>query len=85
MRKGDKMYRAKKDADKGVFGCKVIEDTPDGYVETNEYFVDSSGFGCEGEPALTPNQFLGKVKKGRYYAITGQGQFQVFVAEYEKN
>lgn len=79
------LYKAKEDRDEGVFKCKAIDDTPDGYTETNEYFVDSSGFGCEGEPALTPDQFLSKVKEGRYYAITGQGQFQVFVAEYEKN
>jgi len=78
------LYKAKTDADKGVFGCKTIENPPEGFTETNEYFVDNSGFGKESEPALTPEQFLAEVKKGKYYAITGQGQFQVYVAEYKK-
>lgn len=78
------MYKAKEDGDKGVFKVKAIDKTPKEFIETNEYFVDSSGFGRDDEPALTPDQFLKKVKKGRYYAITGQGLFQVFIGEYEK-
>ena len=80
------MYRAKMDGDKGVFKCGKIEGekTPLGYKITEKYFVDNSGFGSENELALTASQFLAKVKSGRYYAITGQGQFQVYVTEYEK-
>lgn len=78
------MFQAKTDKDKGVFGVKAVDKTPDGFTETNEYFVDSSGFGSEDEPALTPDAFLEKIKAGKYYAITGQGQFQVYVTEYEK-
>jgi hypothetical protein len=80
------MYRAKSNGDKDVFKCGKIEGekTPLGYKVTEVFFVDNSGFGSENEPALTASQFLPKVKAGRYYAITGQGQFQVYVTEYEK-
>lgn len=80
------MYRAKLDGDKGVFKCGKIEGekTPLGYKVTEVYFVDNSGFGTRGEMALTASDFLSKVKSGRYYAITGIGQFQVYVTEYEK-
>ncbi|MBW8002565.1 MAG: hypothetical protein FVQ80_11165 [Planctomycetes bacterium] len=78
------MFKAKTDGDKNVFKVKEVDETPEGFTETNEYFIDSSGFGGDDEPALTPDQFLKKVKAGKYYAITGQGQFQVFVGEYEK-
>jgi len=47
--------------------------------------VDNSGFGQVGEMALTIGQFLGKVRQGFYYGITGVGQFQVYVSEYIKN
>ena len=78
------MIKAKVDGDKSVFKCEAIDGTPDGFIETNEFFVDSNGFGRDDEPALTPEQFLKKVKAGKYYAITGQGQFQVHVSEFEK-
>jgi hypothetical protein len=81
------LYKAVKDGDENVFKCgKIIgeNNTPVGYKVTDVYFVDNSGFGSENEPALTASQFLAKVKSGKYYAITGQGQFQVYVTEYEK-
>ena len=56
-----------------------------GYKATNNcYFVDSSGWGRAGEPALTFNQFLRVLRPGFAYAITRAGQFQVYVQEYEK-
>lgn len=55
---------------------------PKGWRKTAEYFVDSSGFGSEGEPALTIGGFIKKLKVGFGYAITSAGQFQVHVGEY---
>jgi len=80
------MYRAKSNGDEGVFKCGKIEGekTPLGYKVTEVFFVDNSGCGTRGEMALVASDFLAKVKSGRYYAITGQGQFQVYVTEYEK-
>ena len=79
------MFKAETDRDKNVFKVEAVDKAPEGFTETNEYFVDSSGFGQEGEAALTPEAFLKKVTAGKYYAITGQGQFQVYVTEYVKN
>ena len=56
-----------------------------GWTEVNRYFVDSSGFGQAGEPALTADQFFRKVRKGFAYAIVEQGQFQIYIAEFQKN
>ena len=80
------MYRAKSNGDENVFKCGEIEGekTPYGYKVTEVFLVDNSGFGSDNEPALTASAFLTKVKAGRYYAITGRGQFQVHVTEYEK-
>ena len=49
-------------------------------VET--YFVDSSGFGGEFDPALTFAQFLKKVKVGFGYGLIEEGQFQVYIGEF---
>ena len=57
---------------------------PDGWKLDKEYFVDSSGFGQEGEPALTIDQFLKVVEVGKGYALTECGQFQLYVGEYTK-
>ncbi|MDO8547837.1 MAG: hypothetical protein Q7R68_10825 [Nitrospirales bacterium] len=57
---------------------------PKGFTKTQIYFVDSSGLGAPGEAALTIPAFLARLKAGCYYAITGVGQFQVFVTEYTK-
>ena len=57
---------------------------PEGWDKVNEYFVDSSGFGTEGEPALTIEQFKSKLIKGRGYAVIEAGQFQVYVGEFEQ-
>ena len=55
---------------------------PRGWKLVETYFVDASGFGSEGEPALTIRQFAGKVKAGMGYAVIEAGQFQVYVGEF---
>ena len=78
------MFQATKHGDIGVFGCKLVPDDLEEFIQTADFFVDSSGWGQEDEPALTREQFLEKVTQDRYYAITGQGQFQVHVGEFIK-
>lgn len=78
-------YVAKRDGDEGVFkmprlGCYL----PKGWELSEKYFVDCSGWGREGEPALTAGQFLKKVKAGYGYALSEAGQFQVYVNEFKK-
>lgn len=57
---------------------------PKGWRKVKDHFVDSSGFGMEGEPALTARQFAQLLQPGRGYAITEAGQFQVYVGEFER-
>lgn len=77
------MFRAKKDGAVNIRGISMLSDDDlKKFVETDRFFVDSSGWGTENEPALTINQFLKKVKAGRYYAIIEAGQFQVHVGEF---
>jgi len=77
---------AKKNKDTNMRNIPFIGDyTPKGWTKTdNLYFVDSSGFGVEGEPALTFEQFIDKIKKGFGYAIVECGQFQVYIQEFKK-
>lgn len=63
---------------------------PDGWEETeDQWFVDSSGFGREGEPALTVEQFQRELydyvvdHPGYGFAVVGAGQFQVYVAAFK--
>jgi hypothetical protein len=56
---------------------------PPGWVKTNEYFVNSSGWGASDEPALTARQFIEKLQPGLGYAITEVGQFQLYVGEFK--
>ncbi len=58
--------------------------SPKGFIRTNTYFVDSSGFGVSGELALTFNQIFSCIKPDRYYAIIEAGQFQLYIGEYFK-
>ena len=65
------------------------EYTPKGWQETDdEYlFVDASGFGQRGEPALTFEQFALVIAKDEAdigYAIVEEGHFQCYVARYRK-
>ena len=57
---------------------------PAGYRLINQYFCDSSGFGQDDEPALSINQFMGKIKVGHAYALIECGQFQAYVGEFVK-
>jgi hypothetical protein len=77
---------AKWDGDQEVRNIPFIgERKVRGWTEVNRYFVDSSGFGRAGEPALTADQFFRKVRKDFAYAIVEQGQFQMYIAEFQKN
>lgn len=58
--------------------------TPRGWKLIETLFVDSSGFGECGEPALTLDQFYAKVKAGYGYAAVEAGQFQVYVGVFWK-
>jgi hypothetical protein len=79
------LYRAKKNNDEGITKIPMVGKNPIfGYELVNTFFVDSSGFGQEGEMALTFSQFLSKVRQGYYYGIQEAGQFQVYIGEYRK-
>ena len=73
------------DGDKAVLKCPKLGDyVPDGWTLKEKLFVDNTGWGSEGEPALTVKQFLAKVKEGLGYAIVEEGQFQVYIGVFEK-
>lgn len=60
---------------------------PKGWKRTERealFFVDSSGFGDPGEPAMTISQFYEALEAGKGYAVIEAGQFQVYVGEFEK-
>ena len=59
---------------------------PKGWERTarEPMFVDSSGFGQDDEPAMSVNQFLDSLIPGMGYAVIQTGQFQVYVAEYQR-
>ena len=59
---------------------------PAGWRLDETYFVDSSGWGREDEPALTIDQFDVVVQEhvGAGWAVTEAGQFQVVVGRFEK-
>ena len=76
-------YEAKYDQDLGVKSAPFIGYyIPEGWSPTRKFFVDISGFGAEGEAALTFPQFLKEVRAGKAYAITEAGQFQVYIQEF---
>lgn len=52
--------------------------------EVSKYFVDSSGFGSPGEPALTVQEFADLIRPGYGYAIVEEGQFQVGIGVFKK-
>jgi len=62
---------------------------PRGYRLVETLFVDSSGFGAPGEPAMTFPAFLDRVRRdvregnAYSYAIVESGQFQVYVGVYK--
>ena len=57
---------------------------PKGWEAGKRYFVDSSGLGLNTEPAMTMARFIGKMVPGRGYAMTQEGQFQVYVTEFTR-
>lgn len=76
-------YEAKSDYDPGVKAAPFVGYyIPEGWSPTRQFFVDSSGFGAEGEAALTFPGFLKEVTAGKAYGITHAGQFQVKIQEF---
>lgn len=60
-------------------------DRPPGVdLNMNAYFVDYSGFGIAGEPALTTAEFFHLARPGYGYAVIESGQFQLYVGVFEK-
>lgn len=57
---------------------------PKGWELVGTLFVDSSGWGSPGEPALTQDQFMNRMKAGMGYAVIKAGEFQVYVGEFKK-
>jgi hypothetical protein len=57
---------------------------PPGWEQVLVHFVDSSGFGQESEPALTIDQLLVRMIPGYGYAITEEGQFQVYITQFQR-
>jgi hypothetical protein len=78
-------FVAQKDGDEGVFKMPMLGDyLPAGWEFVQSYFVDSSGFGREDEPALTVRNFTRQVKQGYGYGLKQYGQFQVYVNEFKR-
>lgn len=75
-----------------MFKAKDVQSVDlDGYEEIDTLFCDASGFGHEGELALTKSQAIDKVKSVLaetsspvYAGITDMGQFQVYVTLFRK-
>jgi hypothetical protein len=83
--KGKMPYVAAQDKDPLVNRSPDFGDySPAGWELVETYFVDNSGFGSPGEPALTFSQLIEKVKAGYGYAIIKTGQFQVYIGEFKK-
>lgn len=55
---------------------------PKGFEEIDSVFVDSSGFGASDEPALTIDQLKKWLEPGYWYAITEEGQFQIYISKF---
>ena len=68
-----------------LIGIPTIGDyVPRGWKLVDTLFVDSSGFGERGEPALTMDAFYDLVRAGFGYAVVEAGQFQVHVGIFQK-
>lgn len=58
---------------------------PKGWELVETHFVDKSGFGAPGEPALTQGAFakvIASAPEGDGWASTEEGQFQIYVNQY---
>jgi len=62
----------------------VNEDDCGNWKLVDTFFVDNSGFGVEGELALTIDQFFKKVKADFGYGVIEAGRFQVYVGCFKK-
>lgn len=49
-----------------------------------DLFVDKSGLGQEGEPALTVRGLIDRLQVGKGYGLHSEGQFQIYVRQYVK-
>lgn len=85
MRKTPYLFKSKEDITTESIRKIPLLNTKDinGFEFIKSYFVDSSGFGSETEPAITFNSFIDKIKVGFGYGIVNVGQFQVYINEYE--
>jgi hypothetical protein len=64
---------------------------PDGWERTDAlWFVDKTGYGHDGEAALTVEQFKRELRHyvhenpGHGFAITEEGEFQVYVSAFRR-
>lgn len=58
---------------------------PPGFTaEGDALFVDSSGFGAQGEAALTQDEMFDKLVPGTGYALVEVGQFQVYIQPFRR-
>lgn len=76
------VIRARGLADSGITFPMIGDYVPRGYRMIAVHFVDSSGFGMPGEPALTLGEFAALLKPGHGYAVIEAGQFQVYIGEF---
>lgn len=60
--------------------------TPKGWTLLETVFVDASGWGEKGEPAMTHDEFTAYVAAhpGCGWGVVEAGQFQVYVGRYER-
>ncbi len=59
-------------------------DPPGFTAEGEALFVDTSGFGEPGEPALTHEQMFDKLVPGTGYALVEVGQFQAYIQPFRR-
>ena len=52
--------------------------------QMNAWFVDKSGFGVQGELALTLKEFSNMLEPNHGYAVVEEGQFQVLVGVFKR-
>lgn len=60
-------------------------DPPGFTAEGEALFVDSSGMGAPGEPALTQHQMFDELVPGTGYALVEVGQFQVYIQPFRRD
>ena len=67
----------------------IGDHVPEGWELVDTHFVDTSGFGSPGEPALPIGSFIriakGGLKNARGWASISHGQFQVYIGEFKQD